>query len=583
MALRASEGGDSRHIEGYALVFGVRSEDLGGFTETIDSKALEGVLERSDIMALLNHDISRGVLARFRDGGGSLKLEVDSKGLKYSFDAPNTALGDEVLEGVKRGDISGSSFAFTVLNDKWTREENGDYLRTILGFDQLFDVSPVYNPAYLSTSVEVDSRGLDALKEKRAEEEEKEEEEDEQKDKEPEQDSCDSDDPKEADSVEDKDENSDERKEDPGTDEEEKESGEGDSEVKEEDKRTKNVNNHRSMKKEKFSLLKAVRAAVEGKPFDDTASYVFERGREAANAAGIDFRGNILLPLEIEKEHRYEDNPTGIIASQEPAEKVAGKGGEVVPTELFDILGPLYDRMIITKMGARTLSLKGNAEIPLYSGVEAEWASEIEESQKKAGTFKTIKMSPKRIAVSLPISKQFLIQTSPSVEALLRSDVVQCIANKLQATILGAEKGTNTKPAGMLFGVTAETDAFTFEKAVAWEEQLEEAKITGEKKYALSPRAKAIMRTTKIDAGSGLMVMQNNEVLGIPALSSGAMKAKGVILGDWSQLFIASFGAVDIVVDPYTRADRAQILLHVNAWFDYAEIRPEAFVKKILK
>lgn len=86
-------------------------------------------------------------------------MSIDDKGLKYSFDAPNTALGDELLEGLRRGDINASSFAFTVGSDSWEKQEDGTYLRTINSIQELFDVSPVYQPAYSATSV--DTRGLD--------------------------------------------------------------------------------------------------------------------------------------------------------------------------------------------------------------------------------------------------------------------------------------------------------------------------------------------------------------------------------------------------------------------------------------
>jgi HK97 family phage prohead protease len=143
----------SRTVEGYALVFNSLSKDLGGFREEILPDALDGVIERSDIMALLNHDNSRGILARSRYGKGSLSLQIDDYGLKYRFEAPRTALGDELLEYLTRNDITSSSFAFTVSEDNWKKEEDGSYIRTIRKFDKLFDVSPVFEPAYDATSV----------------------------------------------------------------------------------------------------------------------------------------------------------------------------------------------------------------------------------------------------------------------------------------------------------------------------------------------------------------------------------------------------------------------------------------------
>lgn len=159
-----SQNPESRNVTGYAIIFNSESKDLGGFKEVIEPSALEGVLERSDVLCLLNHNEDKGVLARWNQGKGSLNLEIDEKGLRYSFEAPNTSLGDELLEGIKRGDISTSSFAFTVGKDNWTKRSDGNYLRTISSISSLFDVSPVYRAAYDATSVNM--RGLEEAKAK---------------------------------------------------------------------------------------------------------------------------------------------------------------------------------------------------------------------------------------------------------------------------------------------------------------------------------------------------------------------------------------------------------------------------------
>lgn len=161
---------ESRTVSGYAIVFNSDSNDLGGFIERIEPTSLDGVVEKSDVLCLLNHNEDRGILARSNKGEGSLTLEIDEIGLKYTFEAPNTALGDELLEGLRRGDISTSSFAFTVGKDSWSKMENGTYLRTINSINELFDVSPVYRAAYDATSVKADSRGLDAIKQQEKEE-----------------------------------------------------------------------------------------------------------------------------------------------------------------------------------------------------------------------------------------------------------------------------------------------------------------------------------------------------------------------------------------------------------------------------
>ena len=69
------------------------------------------------------------------------------------------------LEGLRRGDISASSFAFRIEKDEW-KKEDGKFKRKILKFNELYDVSPVYRPAYSETSVQVDKRGMKEIEER---------------------------------------------------------------------------------------------------------------------------------------------------------------------------------------------------------------------------------------------------------------------------------------------------------------------------------------------------------------------------------------------------------------------------------
>lgn len=143
---------DNRKISGYAMLFNSQSEDLG-FYEIIEPSAIDiETIKRSDIFAKFNHqdDI---ILARSKYGEGSLKLTIDDNGLWYEFDAPKNIYGDMLLEHIRRGEIDASSFAFTVApaGDKWEKR-NGVMYRTINKIDTLFDVSPVFQPAYSATT-----------------------------------------------------------------------------------------------------------------------------------------------------------------------------------------------------------------------------------------------------------------------------------------------------------------------------------------------------------------------------------------------------------------------------------------------
>lgn len=145
---------ETRLVEGLAVVFNSESRDMG-FIETIDPNAItEETIKNSDIFATLDHDKSRGILARSRYGEGTLKLDLREDGLHYSFEAPHTPLGDELLEYLTRGEITTSSFAFVVDHkngEEWFRDADGHIRRNIKKIYRLYDVSPVFEPAYLDT------------------------------------------------------------------------------------------------------------------------------------------------------------------------------------------------------------------------------------------------------------------------------------------------------------------------------------------------------------------------------------------------------------------------------------------------
>lgn len=146
---------NDRTVEGYAVVFDSPSEYIG-WTEIIHRGAItEDTIKNSDVFAKFNHNDEK-VLARSNKGDGSLLLEVDEKGLRYMFEAPETELGNELLEYLKRGDIKQSSFAFSIDKqdsnaERWYKKDGMIY-RDIYKIDRLYDVSPVFQPAYEATT-----------------------------------------------------------------------------------------------------------------------------------------------------------------------------------------------------------------------------------------------------------------------------------------------------------------------------------------------------------------------------------------------------------------------------------------------
>ena len=146
--LATKEGKDV--VIGHAAMFNSLSEDLGGFREKIQPGAFDDVL-KDDTRAYFNHD-PNFLLGRV--SAGTLRLSVDEKGLRYELDVPNTTAGRDLKENMRLGNITQSSFAFTIGKDgdAWERAENGADIRTIKKVKRLYDVSPVSLPAYPSAN-----------------------------------------------------------------------------------------------------------------------------------------------------------------------------------------------------------------------------------------------------------------------------------------------------------------------------------------------------------------------------------------------------------------------------------------------
>lgn len=150
------EGTASRTIVGYAAKFESWSDPImGWFREKIARGAFDGC-DLSDVIMCFNHNTD-SILARTTSG--TLRLEVDDVGLRFAFEAPNTTSGSDMLELVRRGDVSKCSFRFGVAQDEWqyTDEKNGLAMdeRTILKFSRVVDVSLVVFPAYPETEASV--------------------------------------------------------------------------------------------------------------------------------------------------------------------------------------------------------------------------------------------------------------------------------------------------------------------------------------------------------------------------------------------------------------------------------------------
>ena len=135
-------------LRGTAIVYNSPSVDLGGFREVIAPGAARASLDSGRIVATFNHNADTPLA---RQGAG-LHLVEDHHGLHYTITLPDTQAGRDVGELVRTGVLAGSSFTFHSAQERWTRDADGNHLRTLTGLT-VVELGPVLTPAYPETTV----------------------------------------------------------------------------------------------------------------------------------------------------------------------------------------------------------------------------------------------------------------------------------------------------------------------------------------------------------------------------------------------------------------------------------------------
>lgn len=538
-----SESSESRVIQGKAISFNTESNDLG-FVEIIRSGAItQDVIDNSNIIFTYNHDRS-DILARSNNGNGTLGITLQDDGVYFRFEAPHTRLGDDMLELIQRGDVNKCSFAFTIPNEegsiKWSKRD-GVMLREVFKIDKLYDLSAVIDPAYNDTYVSArNEEKMKAEIELSKDEEVSEDVESNQVVEQIDIPVCD---------------NTDEET----TEEEVKEA------VEITEERNNDKKEHKQIMEKRFSFVGAINAIVNNRKLDAVDAAVINAGTEEMRNSGLAFAGQIQLPVSALEERA---NIT-----------VASEGEDLVPTDVYDVMKPLRAKNVLVQAGAKFLTgLKGNVKIPVMGASNVAWANETGAASDGAGAFTSATLSPKRLTAYINISKELLnCSGNNDVEALIREDLVNAINSKLEQTILGTASGNTTQPAGMFYGNTTTKSVTTMAKIAEVEAGVEEHNVIGETKWIVSPKFKATLRGAGKTGNGSNPIYMNGEIDGKEALSTSNVGANTAIYGDFSNLAIGQFGAIDIVLDPYTEAKNGMIVLVVNAYFDAAVLRGDAF------
>lgn len=333
-------------------------------------------------------------------------------------------------------------------------------------------------------------------------------------------------------------------------------------EVEDEDKDKTNKDNRNiniNMNKE-FRLISAINQMANGKTVDEVTAAVSEAGRNEMRSAGLTAEGALVIPSETR----------GI--------NVTDSVGATVGVDVADILAPLRDNLVLAKAGAKFMTgLKNDLKLPSLIGSEAKWASEVGNVTNDAtAALNGVTLKPKRISVILPVSKQFLIQSSDSAEAILKENIMTAISEKLQKTILSNVVNDATAPKG-IYAATP-VSAKTYKALCDMEAEADKKNLGQNRTYIVGNKAKAALRQLQKGTNNTQMVYDKGEVDGTLCYSTSSAPENAVLYGDFSNLYIGQFGGTEIIVDNYTRAAYGEVLLTVNAYFDAALAREGAVV-----
>ena len=261
------------------------------------------------------------------------------------------------------------------------------------------------------------------------------------------------------------------------------------------------------------------------------------------------------------------------------------KGGYTVETEVRgeSLIELLRNKMKVMSLGARSLTgLQGDIAIPSADGgATAYWLTETGSVTGSDQTFGQLALTPKRLAAMTAYSKQLLAQSSIGIESFVRDDLMQTLALAKDLAALHGT-GASNQPTGIsaTSGINTVTfgAAATFAKMVQFETEVatDNADVSS-MAYLTTAAVRGALKTTEKASSTGQFIWDGSEVNGYRAEVSNQVDSNKVIFGDFSQLIVADWAGLDVVVDPYTLAADGQIRIVMTHLTDIGVRHPVSF------
>lgn len=581
-------------VEGYAARFDDETVIGGKFAERVARGAFEGA-DMSNTVALFNHDWNMP-LARV---GNGLELSVDEVGLRYRFELGDQSYARDLAENIRMGNVSTSSFGFTVADDSWERRD-GMNLRTINSVGTLFDVSPTTQGAYPTTEVglrsmeaaldvevpadieeapEVEEEIVDeveVVEEERTEEAPVEEVAAEEA---PAEEPADEEEPAaEEEAAEERayDEEEEEKTEDAPAEEEEEEN---ETNSKSEETRNNsisementNVNpavvqglgDSEARAAKDFSFGKFIKEAANGKLTGLEAEMTQEGSNEMRNS-GLNVSGGFNIPSMV-----LRSMGTATVAS---GSTDFGGGIEKLDKGIIENYAP---NDIAAQLGVRNLSgLSGDVAMQVQGTLTAA-GSAVGEGVARAEalpTFAERVLQPTRNAAHVGVTQQMLAQSGDDMAAFIQMDIRRALDKVFNAQIIAEIAASDS---ASVYNSSSNNPLDVEAALLAADVDLNDVVVLA------AADAYRAMRALSYDAGSGELYAgspkDRQTIAGYNTVIASQATAGTLSFFDKNQLVTGTWGGLNLIVDPYTDAHKGVVRIVANEYRDVQALQHGSF------
>lgn len=350
--------------------------------------------------------------------------------------------------------------------------------------------------------------------------------------------------------------------------------------------------------KQKLNFGVIAKAIASGR-VDGFLAEISQEGRRQAEKSRIELNGEnsiVLSPQHLDV----------IMNATLTTATAADGGGNAIETIASGYIDKLRDRLVVAGMGADYQSgLMGNLEYFTEKTVaQAVWDAENDAISDTSATFEKRTLSPKRLAVYLPVSNKWLAQTPAVLHTYIERQLLNAAAEKIESAAI-AGTGANDMPTGILsasgvttlfagnaalVGTNANGAALVYEDVVALEKAIAVNNADmGGLGYLTNAKVRAALKTTAVAAEDAERVWRRGEnnlegyPVGITNLvpsnlaKGGSTTLSAMIFGNFNDLIIGQWGGLEILVDPYTRGLEGITRMIINHYVDVLVRRPESF------